>query len=88
MFVSSLRGYLEKEGCDFSASLSGKLKMGLQCVAVPLAILSLDGRFQQDWFLLTRDVLLWSAVAVTVLSGLVYVYRAAILLNTRERNEG
>jgi CDP-diacylglycerol--glycerol-3-phosphate 3-phosphatidyltransferase len=87
MFVSSLRGYLEKEGCDFSASLSGKLKMGLQCVAVPFAILSLDVRSQNEWFLLSRDILLWSAVAVTVFSGLVYVYRAAILLNTRERSE-
>jgi CDP-diacylglycerol---glycerol-3-phosphate 3-phosphatidyltransferase len=86
MFVSSLRGYLEKEGCDFSASLSGKLKMTLQCVAVPAAILSLDPRCRAEWFLLLRDALLWGAVAVTVVSGLVYVYRAAILLNTRDRD--
>jgi len=86
MFVSSLRGYLEREGCDFSASLSGKLKMGLQCVAVPFALLSLDEHFQHAWFLRTRDMLLWGAVAVTVVSGLVYVYRAAILLNTRDRD--
>ena len=87
MFVTSLRGYLERQGCDFSASLSGKLKMGLQCVAVPFAILSLDARCQQQWFLLTRDMLLWGAVAVTVFSGLVYVYRAAVLLNIQDREE-
>ena len=87
MFVSSLRGYLERQGCDFSANWSGKLKMVLQCVAVPFAILSLDPRFffQDDWFLWARDISLWTAVGVTVFSGLVYVYRGAILLNTQNR---
>jgi len=81
MFVTSLRGYLERQGCDFSASWSGKLKMILQCVAVPFALLSLHPEFQWNWFLWTRDGVLWLAVAVTIFSGLVYVYRAAILLN-------
>lgn len=83
MFVTSLRGYLEQQGRDFSASLSGKLKMALQCVAVPAAILSLDPRFREPWYLLTRDVLLWSAVAVTIFSGLVYVFRAIDLLKPK-----
>lgn len=81
MFVTSLRGYLEQLGKDFSASWSGKLKMALQCAAVPAALLSLDARFRSDWFVVTRDVLLWTAVAVTVISGLVYVVRAAAILN-------
>lgn len=42
MFVSSLRGILEKEGKDFSASLAGKLKMSVQCVAVTASLLSLS----------------------------------------------
>ena len=42
MFVTSLRGFLEKKGRDFSAALSGKLKMILQCAAVPLCLLSMD----------------------------------------------
>jgi hypothetical protein len=47
--------------------------------------LSLEDRFSGDTFKLVRDVLLWSAVAVTVWSGLVYVVRAiAILRGTRE----
>ncbi len=45
MFVSSLRGILEKQGKDFSASLAGKLKMSLQCVAVTASLLSLARRF-------------------------------------------
>ena len=34
MFISSLRGFLEKQGMDFSADWTGKIKMGLQCIAV------------------------------------------------------
>ena len=82
MFVTSLRGYLEQQGRDFSASWSGKAKMALQCAAVPFAILSLDERFQDARFLLARDVMLWATVVVTIASGLVYVYRATIILKS------
>ncbi len=83
MFVTSLRGYLEQQGRDFSANWSGKFKMALQCVAVPVALLSLNPHFREPWFLMTRDVLLWSAVVVTIASGLVYVYRAVALLKLK-----
>ncbi|MCH8829422.1 MAG: CDP-diacylglycerol--glycerol-3-phosphate 3-phosphatidyltransferase [Planctomycetes bacterium] len=82
MFVTSLRAFLERQGRDFSANWSGKLKMVLQCIAVPAALLSLDPRFDSDGFRLLRDVLLWSAVAVTVFSGVIYVFRAATLLES------
>lgn len=80
MFVSSLRGFLEQQGKDFSASLSGKAKMMLQCVAVTASLLSLSPRLSWTWLPMTRDILLWSAVIVTVYSGLVYVIRAIELL--------
>ena len=85
MLVTSLRGFLEQRGADFSASFSGKLKMFLQCVAATAAILSMHppiaewsvGRME---FTAVRDVLLWSMVAVTVWSGWDYVQRAIVLL--------
>ena len=81
MFVSSLRGFLEQQGKDFSASISGKAKMALQCVAVTASLMSMSPELQDwKWLVPTRDVLLWSAVAVTVWSGLVYVVRGARLL--------
>jgi CDP-diacylglycerol---glycerol-3-phosphate 3-phosphatidyltransferase len=83
MFVSSLRGILEQEGKDFSASLAGKLKMGLQCLAITASLLSLSPDLHWDWLPAVRDVLLWIAVAVTIWSGMIYVVRAAKLL-TRE----
>ena len=80
MFISSLRGFLEQQGKDFSASLSGKAKMLLQCVAVTASLLSLSPDLHWPWLVPARDVLLWAAVVVTVWSGLVYVFRAISLL--------
>ena len=85
MLVTSLRGFLEKEGADFSASASGKLKMFLQCVAATASLLSMDPTFA-NWspagisFNLLRDILLWLMVAVTTWSGVDYVVRAVQIL--------
>lgn len=84
MFVSSLRGILEKEGKDFSASFSGKAKMSLQCLAVTASLLSLSPDLA--WpdagpsIVQVRDALLWLSVVVTIWSGLIYIVRAATLL--------
>jgi CDP-diacylglycerol---glycerol-3-phosphate 3-phosphatidyltransferase len=80
MLVTSLRGFLEQRGADFSASASGKLKMFLQCVAATLALVTMDSRFQSAPLPLIRDVVLWSMTAFTVYSGYVYVLRAAAIL--------
>ncbi len=82
MFVSSLRGILEKEGKDFSANAIGKAKMVLQCLAITVSLLSLSPDLPWPWLPGTRDVLLWAAVGVTIWSGLVYVIRAFTLLRT------
>lgn len=82
MFVTTLRSFMEQHGKDFSASWSGKIKMALQCVAVPAALLSLHAPYATEQFLLVRDVLLWIAVGVTVYSGIVYVVRAGRILST------
>ena len=80
MFVSSLRGLLEKQGKDFSANFTGKAKMVLQCVAVTASLLSLSPLMKFTWMPLTRDLLLWLAVIVTAWSGIVYIIRGATLL--------
>ena len=87
MLVTSLRGFLEQQGADFSATLSGKLKMFLQCAAATASLISLDPRvstahFAGIPFVLFRDVLLWTMVAVTVWSGYDYVRRAIQILRT------
>jgi CDP-diacylglycerol---glycerol-3-phosphate 3-phosphatidyltransferase len=82
MFITGLRSFLEQQGKDFSASLSGKIKMLSQCFAVGASLLSLDPAVAQSapWFSVFRDVLLWVAVGFTLVSGLLYVRRAARLL--------
>jgi CDP-diacylglycerol--glycerol-3-phosphate 3-phosphatidyltransferase len=83
LLVTALRSYLEGEGADFSASMSGKLKMLLQCVAVALSLfaLYLDGQGERPaelHGLLTAAI--YAAVAMTVYSGVAYVRRAVSLL--------
>ncbi|MGC1274390.1 MAG: CDP-diacylglycerol--glycerol-3-phosphate 3-phosphatidyltransferase [Planctomycetaceae bacterium] len=83
MFVTSLRGFMEQHGIDFSADKTGKAKMLLQCVAVTVSLLSLSRTFAPfDSFLLLRDVLLWTMTAFTAYSGFAYFARAMRALQT------
>ncbi len=89
MFVTSLRGFLEKRGQDFSAALSGKLKMVLQCAAVPLCLLSMDPEIveQFDSLIRARDFLVLAMVVVTVFSGVEYSIRATQMLRRGRSSE-
>ena len=92
MFVTSLRAFLEQQGKDFSAALSGKLKMVFQCIALTFSLLSLSPLMASlqvplgaDRFLsfkLIRDVLLWTAVGLTAYSGFAYCVRAFRMMQT------
>jgi len=93
MFVTSLRGYLERQGKDFSATWSGKLKMASQCVALTLSLLSLSPQIGPTAFhlagvsipfKLVRDVALWAAVAVTAYSGFAYATRGYRMLQQQD----
>ncbi|MGE5194437.1 MAG: CDP-diacylglycerol--glycerol-3-phosphate 3-phosphatidyltransferase [Deltaproteobacteria bacterium] len=85
MFVTSLRSVLESEGKDFSATMSGKLKMVVQCAAVAGSLLFLEflqhnpGRDLVNTLATVRDVILWGAVAITLYSGYDYIVRAVKL---------
>lgn len=82
MLVTGLRSLAESRGIAFSAVLSGKVKMVLQSAVIPIVLL-LVGNFDprdHEWSAITRDVLVWSMVVVTVISGLPYVFRARLLL--------
>ncbi len=87
MLVTSLRGFLEQRGADFSASAVGKLKMFLQCVAATIALLTMDDAIR-TWMIgpmsivLLRDLSLWGMVLVTLWSGVIYVQRGVTILRT------
>ncbi|QDT52052.1 CDP-diacylglycerol--glycerol-3-phosphate 3-phosphatidyltransferase [Caulifigura coniformis] len=86
MFITSLRAFLEQHGRDFSAKFWGKLKMLLQCIAVPMCLLSLSPDFARsvdglmsggfEKFIWLRNLSVALMAAVTVYSGLEYSWRA------------
>ena len=84
LLVTALRSFIEDRGSDFSAKMSGKLKMVLQCVAAGVCLFYLsydapqtENAAQWCWWLLVASI--WSALILTVYSGLVYI-RAAVRL--------
>ena len=86
LLVTALRNFLEGEGADFSASMSGKLKMVLQCAAAVLCLYSLGqlassgGTPIADWLWWTRQACVYAAVVLTVYSGFEYIARAVQIL--------
>jgi CDP-diacylglycerol--glycerol-3-phosphate 3-phosphatidyltransferase len=82
MLVTALRSYIERVGGDFSAKMSGKLKMVFQCVAAgaSLAVLHCGGKAAPAWMQWVLLASVWLTVISTVYSGAVYVGDAAKLL--------
>jgi CDP-diacylglycerol--glycerol-3-phosphate 3-phosphatidyltransferase len=90
LLVTALRSFLEDRGSDFSAQMSGKLKMVFQCIAAGtglfvLAYLQSHRAFQPadlpDWLWLTLVVSTWMAVISTAYSGMIYIWVAVKLLH-------
>jgi CDP-diacylglycerol--glycerol-3-phosphate 3-phosphatidyltransferase len=73
LLIQWVRSLLEGRGVAFGAKLSGKLKTTVQCVAIGAILLTLSSRPAPTWLILTRDVAIWSAVALTLYSGIAYV---------------
>lgn len=81
LLVTSIRAVFEGEGIDFSAGLSGKIKMVLQAIAVPLILIVLaegvpSPGSRRQWII---DITVWSTIIITVISGIPYVSRAIAL---------
>jgi CDP-diacylglycerol--glycerol-3-phosphate 3-phosphatidyltransferase len=90
LVITGLRSFMENHGATFGAEWLGKIKMGLQCAAL-IAIfvflyLSAGGAAEGSlWFIGTvRDGLIYAMLAATFLSGLQYLWRAAMLLKVEE----
>lgn len=78
--ITGLRGLAEAKGIDFRADWSGKIKMVVQSVAIGAIIVDVATSYGRthpiEWIRLTRDILIWSTLVVTVLSAVGYVIRA------------
>ena len=87
LLVTALRSFLEQQGKDFSAAMSGKLKMLVQCFAAGLSLFYLylvqqrEGPAGDLEEITAYAVMItaWAAIVLTIYSGLTYV-RAAMRL--------
>jgi CDP-diacylglycerol---glycerol-3-phosphate 3-phosphatidyltransferase len=82
LLVTSLRALSEGEGHDFGAAFSGKVKMVCQSVTILVILLyvnwlhSLEHSGYAAGARYFRDFCIWVTVAVTIVSGLLYIHRA------------
>ena len=85
LIITGLRSFMENLGANFGADWLGKIKMVLQCAAL-LAIFYFLA--QPDATLgVIRDILIYAMLVATTLSGLQYLWRAALFLRADERKD-
>ncbi|MCB9898314.1 MAG: CDP-diacylglycerol--glycerol-3-phosphate 3-phosphatidyltransferase [Planctomycetes bacterium] len=93
LLVTALRGYIESRGIPFGARWDGKVKMILQCIALPAMFLwrfvdlrwggGLAWALDATYWLAMGSI--WITFVVTITSGARYVQAAAELLRDGER---
>jgi CDP-diacylglycerol--glycerol-3-phosphate 3-phosphatidyltransferase len=72
LLIQGLRSHLEGQGHPFGARFAGKLKTLFQCLSIMAILLCLWMRPASSW-LWGRDLLTWTAVGLTLYSGMGYV---------------
>ncbi len=84
LLVTVIRSMVEQSGGDFSAGMAGKLKMVVQCVAAGASLFTLhyldmrpEGHALPEWLHWTLVVSVWSAMLLTIYSGVEYIFAAA-----------
>lgn len=82
LLVTSVRAVIESNGAPFPAEWSGKAKMLLQSVAIPVAlgVAAIPSVNASPAWRNLSSVLMWAMIVVTVASALPYVWRAAHML--------
>ena len=88
LLVTALRSFLEQQGTDFSASLSGKIKMVLQCCAAATSLFVLfygqayggPEKSVPGWMETLLVASVWAAMLSTIQSGIGYILVALRLL--------
>lgn len=80
LVITGLRSFMENQGASFGADWLGKAKMVLQCAALVAILLSLAVGDSTPWIRPIQVGLIWGMLVATALSGLQYLWRAALLL--------
>jgi len=85
--VSAVRGYSESCGVKFPATRAGKIKMFIQSVAICTVLYQLANVQGPPWATVVKVSIVWTAVAVTVFSGLISIAKARALMRSDERKQ-
>jgi CDP-diacylglycerol--glycerol-3-phosphate 3-phosphatidyltransferase len=84
LIITGLRSFMENRNVSFGADWLGKLKMVLQCAALLSIFVALESWKWSDAaaqrFAMIRDGLIWAMLGATALSGLQYLWRAALIM--------
>lgn len=86
LVVTGVRGEMERQGIDFSAGFTGKLKMILQSVAIAADMIVRGdlaaslGEGLAGGLATTASVTAWIAIVLTIWSGLEYLWAARRVL--------
>jgi len=83
LIITSLRSFMENIGATFGADWLGKIKMVSQCAALIAIFVALQwvDVILLEW---VRDILIYTMLASTALSGLQYLLRAFAVLKNRD----
>ena len=78
VLVTSVRAVIESSGSAFGADWTGKVKMLVQCVAVPVCFgnAAIESRRNSPDFNTFAAIMVWLMVIVTVVSGVPAMVRA------------
>jgi CDP-diacylglycerol--glycerol-3-phosphate 3-phosphatidyltransferase len=86
--ITVLRSFLEGQGAKFGADWLGKIKMWLQCGALIAIFVTFLAQTEQSevptGLALVRDSIVYAMIGITILSGLQYLWKAALLLKVDE----
>lgn len=82
--VSAVRGYSESCGVQFPATYAGKIKMFVQSFAICTVLYQLANLPDSAWAIYFKVISVWTALIVTVVSGLAYAGKSRKLLMNDE----
>ncbi|MCD6364785.1 MAG: CDP-alcohol phosphatidyltransferase family protein [Planctomycetes bacterium] len=85
--ISGVRGYSESRGRVFPATYSGKIKMFVQSVAVCTVLYQMANVPTSPWAVIVKVSIVWLALVVTLVSGLLYANKARRVLQADENGE-
>lgn len=75
LLIQGIRSLIEGKGEPFGAKMAGKFKTTFQCLSIAAILLCLSVKPGGSW-LIARDALTWTALGLTVYSGLGYIIAA------------